>query len=252
MILDNYRIHDSQRTRSPWRRWEAKSSSTSCRLTAPTTTGSSACGKICTTTSPATTAARICRNSCKKSMLTFADEGKPYGTSTPRKRPRNYSQNHEILFSTDPYDALREDVAVIVLRGLGVADSMVPLNPRLGSNALGTRDLGGAWRGGAVAPAMFRTLAQMLMMALPAGQRSQLGRLLTESAEVPLPGFQSDDRVLLSRLDRLPEDVWNSYCYRPVEVQAIIERCRSRTDLHWLGDGIVAVSLHWACASTNS
>src|SRR5258708_5232741 len=99
---------------------------------------------------------------------------------------------------------MREDVAGIVLRGLGVADSMGPLNPRLGPDALGTRDLGGAWRGGAVAPAMFRTLAQMLLTALPAGQRSQLGRLLTESAE-----YDSRDSSqmisMLSRLDRLPE-----------------------------------------------
>lgn len=116
--------------------------------------------------------------------------------------------------SSDPQQRETEHAAVLVLSGIGVAQSMSPPDPKLGPEALGARDLGGGWVNGAVGPAMFRTLAYMLL-ALPAAQRSQLGRLLHESAE-----FDSQDARQMSdihtRIADLKEPVWDSFPNVPV------------------------------------
>jgi hypothetical protein len=69
--------------------------------------------------------------------------------------------------------------------------------------------------GGAVAPATFRTLAQILLLALPAPQRAQLGRLLNESAE-----YDSSDSPQMYginyRLAEMSDGVWDSYPEAPI------------------------------------
>ncbi len=118
-------------------------------------------------------------------------------------------------FHEQPSGDMREQIAAKILGGIGVAESMAPLAPKLGPEALGTGDLGGAWTGGAVAPAMLRTLAITLLAALPAPQRFQLGRLLCESAE-----YESSDSpqmgVIASRLALMKEPAWDSYPKIPV------------------------------------
>lgn len=117
--------------------------------------------------------------------------------------------------SDDPTRRLADEAAILILQAINVADSMTPLDPRLGPEALGTNDLGGAWKGGAVAPAMFRTLAQMLLLALPKSQRMQLSRLLSESAEYD---SQNAHQIysIASRLSQLSDPVWDSYPNVPV------------------------------------
>ena len=62
---------------------------------------------------------------------------------------------------------------------------------------------------------MLRTLADMLLAALPASERSQFGRLLNESAE-----FDSHDTEHMTsinqRLFKLTDPAWDSYPDVPV------------------------------------
>ncbi len=124
-------------------------------------------------------------------------------------------RRHEQPRPEDPSERARQEVASQILGGIGVSASMVPPDPQLGADALGHRDLGSVWEGGAVAPATFRTLAHMLLAALPAPQRSQLGRLLVESSE-----FDSGDvghmHGVHERLDTLGESAWDSFPSAPV------------------------------------
>jgi|GEM_PF-1509322 len=112
--------------------------------------------------------------------------------------------------SDDELERFAEDAARIILGGIGIAESTRPPDPRQGFDALDMHDLGGLWLGGAVAPAMLRTLAQILLLALPASQRAQLGRLLNESAE-----YGSSDspqmRGIYSRLAELTDPAWDSF-----------------------------------------
>jgi len=112
--------------------------------------------------------------------------------------------------SSDPTERMLEDGAVIILQSIGVAESAVPDDPHLGPEALGSHDFGGVWTSGAVAPAMLRTLAVILMGALPASQRGQLGALLSESEKY---ASQDDEQMteIVRRLLRLPDDAWNSF-----------------------------------------
>ena len=124
-------------------------------------------------------------------------------------------RRHEQPRHEDPSERVREEVASQILGGIGVSASVVPPDPQLGADALGPKDLGAAWEGGAVAPATFRTLAHMLLAALPAPQRSQLGRLLVESSE-----FDSGDVGHMlgvhERLDTMGEPAWDSFPSAPV------------------------------------
>jgi hypothetical protein len=110
----------------------------------------------------------------------------------------------------DRQQRVAEDAAALILSSINVAVSMVPPDPHLGPEALGTHDLGAGWVGGAVAPATLRTLATILVLGLPAAQRSQLGRLLNESAEFD---SQDVDRMgeICRRLAMSPEAVWDSF-----------------------------------------
>ena len=121
-----------------------------------------------------------------------------------REHPSHDSQQRE-----------REQVASLILAGIGVAASAIPPDPQLGPTALGYQDLGAIWEGGAVAPATFRTLAHMLLASLPKTQRSQLGRLLAESSE-----FESDDighmHDIHERLATTGDPVWDSFPVAPV------------------------------------
>lgn len=117
--------------------------------------------------------------------------------------------------TADSVQRARDELAVHILGGIGVASSQVPQDPGLSAEALGSRDLGVAWLGGAVAPATLRTLAHMLLLSLPKEERSQLGRLLNESAD-----FDCKDRdhmfKIHQRLAELKADAWNSFPKAPV------------------------------------
>ena len=117
--------------------------------------------------------------------------------------------------SEDPVEHRLEEIAIMILRCIGVASTLAPTDPQLGPEALGTGELAAAWAGGAVAPAMLRTLAQMLLLVLPAQQRAQLGRLLNESAE-----YDSRDSAhmygIAIRLAEMKEPVWDTYPEAPI------------------------------------
>jgi hypothetical protein len=89
---------------------------------------------------------------------------------------------------------------------INLALNVVPPDPHDEFATLGTSNIGGGWEGGAVAPAMFRTMAHMLPVALPKAERAQLGRLLNESAEydsnltrsMAAKGMESLQRLLAS------------------------------------------------------
>lgn len=117
--------------------------------------------------------------------------------------------------STDPAARFAQEAASLILRAVNVASNVLPPDPRDGFATLGMGTLGSGWEGGAVAPAMLRTFAHMLMLALPKAERAQLGRLLNESAE-----YESSDKSQMAsihqRLAALPGDVWNSFPIAPV------------------------------------
>jgi hypothetical protein len=111
--------------------------------------------------------------------------------------------------SSDPKERLAENCAVIILGVINVAANMLPPDPQFGPEALEVHDLSAVWAGGAVAPAMLRTLAQVLMLALEAPQRAELGRLLTESAEYASESFEMQGINL--RLAKMPDPVWDKF-----------------------------------------
>lgn len=125
------------------------------------------------------------------------------------------AQRHHHRPSEHPLERRLGEIAVSILGVIGIAQSQTPFDPHLGPEALGLRDLGGAWVGGAVAPAILRTLAQMLLLALPAPQRSQLGRLLSESAE-----YDSQDTAhmagMLRQLAGFHDAAWDSFPSAPI------------------------------------
>jgi hypothetical protein len=125
------------------------------------------------------------------------------------------AKRHHEKSSQDSEQRAREQAAIFILSGIGMAASMVPPDPQFGPEAVGHGDLGAVWRGGAVAPATFRTLAHMLLAALPGAQRSQLGRLLNESAE-----FDSANSGAMfdvhQRLANMGDIVWDSFPQVPV------------------------------------
>ncbi len=117
--------------------------------------------------------------------------------------------------SNDEAERFCQQAASLVLNAINVAPNVPPPDPRDEIAALGYGSIAGGWVGGAVAPAMLRTLAHMLLLALPKSQRSQLGRLLNESAE-----FEVTDRERMSaiheRLSKLPGEAWNSFPEAPI------------------------------------
>jgi hypothetical protein len=110
---------------------------------------------------------------------------------------------------------LLDEASVLILASIGVSRSTVPPDPKLGQESLGASDLGGIWEGGAVAPAILRTLAFSLLRALPASQRIQLGRLLTESAEYD---SKNGDQMasIYRRLSEFKDEAWDTYPDVPV------------------------------------
>lgn len=117
--------------------------------------------------------------------------------------------------SADEADRNLQHVASLMLTAVNVAPSVLPPDPRDEISELGYGSIAGGWESGAVAPATLRTLAHMLLLALPKVQRSQLGRLLNESAE-----FESADKERMPEihegLDRLPGEEWNSFPVAPI------------------------------------
>ncbi|HEV3342105.1 MAG TPA: hypothetical protein VG125_17190 [Pirellulales bacterium] len=106
-------------------------------------------------------------------------------------------------------------MAVLILAGIGIARSVAPIDPKLSVDAFEGPALGAAWAGGAVAPATFRTLGGMLLAALPATQRAQLGRLLTESSEYD----SRDSRQMAGIYERFAnfkDVVWDGFPDAPV------------------------------------
>src|SRR5262245_490434 len=87
---------------------------------------------------------------------------------------RHYQNAHN---GADP----REEAAVMILRGIGVATD--PVSPDSELDELETGPVSKAWKNGAVAPAMFRTLVSVLFLGLPADGRRQVGQFLLESSE---------------------------------------------------------------------
>jgi hypothetical protein len=119
------------------------------------------------------------------------------------------ARRHHQHQSLDSEQRTKDEIASLILSAVGVETSLCPQDPRLGPEAIGQRDLGRAWESGAVAPATFQTLACMLLAALPKAHRSQLGRLLNESAE-----FDLGDPHMLGIFQRFMENkdrVWDSF-----------------------------------------
>lgn len=117
--------------------------------------------------------------------------------------------------SPDEAERFCQQAASIVLNAINVAPNAPLPDPHDEITSLGYGSIAGGWVGGAVAPAMLRTLAHMLLLALPKTQRSQLGRLLNESAE-----FEATDRERISaiheRLSQLSGEAWNSFPEAPI------------------------------------
>lgn len=117
--------------------------------------------------------------------------------------------------SDDPAQRLFEQTAVQILGGIGISPSVAPVNPKTGVDAFQSTALGEAWVGGAVAPATFRTLAGMLLAALPAAQRAELGRLLTESSEYD-SHHSRQMAGIYERFANFNDPVWNGFPDAPV------------------------------------
>lgn len=117
--------------------------------------------------------------------------------------------------NSDSVQRTVDQAAILILGAIGVASSQVPQDPGLSAKELGSRDLGGAWLGGAVAPATLRTLAHMLLLALPKEERGLLSQLLSESA-----AFDCQDRdhmhQIHQRLAEFKATAWDSFPKAPV------------------------------------
>lgn len=117
--------------------------------------------------------------------------------------------------STDEAIRNLQQAASLILAAVNVAENVMPPDPRNDFATLGAGVIGSAWEGGAVAPAMIRTLAHMLLLLLPKEERAQLGRLLSESSE-----FESSDHSQMGpfhqRLAALPGEIWKSYPVAPI------------------------------------
>ena len=117
--------------------------------------------------------------------------------------------------SADEATRALQEAASLILTLVNVVENVSPPDPRSELEMLGADVIGSAWEGGAVAPAMIRTLAHMWLLVLPKEERAQLGRLLTESAACEL-----SDQVQMGsfhrRLASLPGDVWKSFPDAPI------------------------------------
>jgi len=117
--------------------------------------------------------------------------------------------------SADETTRFAQQAASLILGAINVASNVVPPDPHEEFAALDRNTIGGGWEGGAVAPAMFHTMAHMLLVALPKAERAQLGRLLNESAE-----YDSNDTrpmaAIHERLAALPHEIWTSFPDAPV------------------------------------
>jgi hypothetical protein len=117
--------------------------------------------------------------------------------------------------STDDATRLLQQAASLILAGINVAPNTPPPDPREEFTKLGMASVGSGWQNGAVAPAMIRTFAHMLLVVLPKEERSQLGRLLNESAE-----YDSNDKsqmyAIHQRLANLSGEVWDSFPDAPI------------------------------------
>ena len=124
------------------------------------------------------------------------------------------AQHHQSP-STDPQQLQFEELATLVLGSLGISETMAPPHPRSDADEIGISGLENAWAKGAVAPATLRTLAAMLLVALPPSARMQFGRLLAESAE-----YDSEDSAkmhgTISRLKGWKEPCWNDFPGAPI------------------------------------
>lgn len=116
---------------------------------------------------------------------------------------------------TDEAIRALQEAASLILTAVNVAENESPPNPRHDFAMLGADVIGSAWEGSAVAPAMIRTLAHMLLLVLPKEERAQLGRLLCDSA-----AYESCDKALMDsfhrRLASLPGDIWKSFPNAPI------------------------------------
>lgn len=117
--------------------------------------------------------------------------------------------------STDEAIRALQEAALLILVAVNVAKNFSPPDPRSEFAMLGADVIGSAWEGGAVAPAMIRTLAHMLLLVLPKDERAQLGLLLTESAP-----YETSDQAQMAafhqRLASLPGDIWKSFPDAPI------------------------------------
>lgn len=112
--------------------------------------------------------------------------------------------------STDAAIRFAQQAASLILAAINVGPSVLPPDPQDEFATLGMNTIGDGWEGGAVAPAMFRTMACTLLLALPKAERAQLGRLLNESAE-----YDSRDATkmapIFQQLAALPGEVWKRF-----------------------------------------
>ena len=117
--------------------------------------------------------------------------------------------------STDEAIHALQEAASVILVAVNVAQNVSPPDPRNEFAMLGADVIGSAWEGGAVAPAMIRTLAHMLLLMLPKDERAQLGRLFNESAQYETSN-QAQMAAFHQRLASLPGDIWKSFPDVPI------------------------------------
>ena len=117
--------------------------------------------------------------------------------------------------STDEAIRALQEAASLILAAVNVAENESPPDPRHDFAMLGADVIGSVWEGSAVAPAMIRTLAYMLLLALPKEERAEFGRLLCDSATYEWSD-QAQMGSFLRRLDSLPGDIWKSFPTAPI------------------------------------
>jgi hypothetical protein len=118
--------------------------------------------------------------------------------------------------SPDGVARARGHAAVLLLRQINIVDEPHP--PGTSFADLGGNDLGRIWAGGAVAPAIFKTLVTILLLGLPPEACLAVGSLLmsygTETEGSPQARRDAAIEILFKLADRLP--VLNAYPDVPI------------------------------------
>jgi len=84
--------------------------------------------------------------------------------------------------SVDPTQLKIQELAVLLLRNIGVSGPLPP--PGASAESLGSTALSQIWQQGAVAPSTYRSLASMLLADLPAEVQVAVGSLLVTAGSL--------------------------------------------------------------------